>query len=119
MGFCAFHLLFPKGVHSQFPGPVGHLPNRPGPMGGIGGPDVIHLQPSTINADFIQKLLGIGHPFFSSEISFQEMAVAYFSAADQKGIGPDFEGLQDVQDIDLPGAQELHDPHIVGILQPH
>ncbi len=66
---------------------------------------MIHLQPLPIQPDFVQKLFGIGDPFFGSEISFQEMAVSHFSAADHDGVGPGLKGLQNMQDIHLAGAQ--------------
>jgi hypothetical protein len=33
------------------------------------------------------------------------MTIAHFSAADQQGIGSGLEGLQDMEDVHLAGAQ--------------
>jgi len=54
---------------------------------------MIHFQPAAIQTDFIHKLLGIGNSFLGPEISFQEMAVADFSASDQDGIRAGFKGF--------------------------
>ncbi len=54
---------------------------------------MIHLQAAAIQADFIHQLLGISYSFLGPEISFQEMAVADFSAADQDGIRAGFKGF--------------------------
>lgn len=66
---------------------------------------MIHFQPAAIQPDFVQKVFGMGYPFFGSEISFQEMAVSHFSAADHDGVGTGLKGLQNMQDIHLAGAQ--------------
>ena len=80
-------------IGAQFVSPLGHLPDSLGPIGGVGGPDVKHFQSAAVQSDFIQEILGMGYPFFGSEISFQEMAVAHLSAADQDGIRSGFKGF--------------------------
>jgi hypothetical protein len=77
---------------------------------------MIHFQTTAVQADFIQKLFGVSDSFLGSEISFQEMAVTDFSAPDQDGIRPGLKGLEDMEDIDFSGTEQLDDPDIMGIL---
>jgi hypothetical protein len=79
---------------------------------------VEHLQPLGFQADFLYQGFCVFHPLFGSEISFQEMAVADFSAAHQQGIGSPLKGLQHMLDIHLAGAKVFDDPHVVRVLEP-
>jgi hypothetical protein len=41
---------------------------------------------------------------FSSQISFQEMAIAFLSASGEDSVGAILEGFQEMQSIQLTGA---------------
>jgi len=56
----------PDRIGAQFPSPVGHLPNRFGPVRGIRSPDMEHLQAPAVKAHLVQNLFGVGDPFFGS-----------------------------------------------------
>jgi hypothetical protein len=44
------------------------------------------------------------NPFSGSQISFQEMAIAFLSAGNESGIGAILKGFQQVKGIHFPGA---------------
>jgi hypothetical protein len=64
-------------------------------------------------------LFGLVDPFFGSQISFQEMAIAFLSAGGEDGICAILEGFQQMQCIQFPGAHQFNDAHVGRILQPH
>lgn len=65
---------------------------------------MVHLQPFGFQTDFFQQGFRVFHPFFSPEISFQEMTVTDFSATYQDSVGPPFKNRQQMLDIDFTGT---------------
>lgn len=68
-------------------GPLCHL------FGDLGEPypfrrgEEVHLKPLRLKANLSKKLLGIIHPSFSADITFQVMAGALQSASDKDSVG--------------------------------
>ena len=52
------------------------------------------------------------YPFFGSEISFQEMAVANLSTAHKNRVSTRLKPFQYMNDLDFPGTKVLYDPNI-------
>jgi hypothetical protein len=80
---------------------------------------MVHLQSIAPDTCFIEQLFSMLHSFFGSEISFQEMAVADFSATHQNAVRPCLECFQNVDGINLAGAGQFYDSHGRRILQAH
>jgi hypothetical protein len=97
----------------------GHLFDGLGELRPHGGGHVEHLQALWLDADLFEELLGVLDPFSSFYISFQEMALAFQSPGDERGVDPLLECLEDVKAVDFTGAHEAYDPHEGRVLQPH
>lgn len=76
----------------------------------------MHLQSLSSQTDLGQKTLDMGYPALRSQITLQVMAVACQSTGHHHAIGPLFEGLQDVQRVELTGAGQPNDFDVRGIL---
>jgi hypothetical protein len=57
--------------------------------------------------------------FFSSQISFQEMAIAFLSAGGEDSVSAVFEGFQQMQSIQLASTHQLYNAYIGRILNAH
>lgn len=63
-----------------------------------------HLHSLRLQSYFLQQFFGLLHPPFRSQISFQEMAVAFLSAGDEYGIGSVFQGFEYMDCVQFPGT---------------
>ena len=80
---------------------------------------MIHFQPFAPDAYLIQKFLSVLHPFFGSEISFQEMAGTNLSSTYQDSVRPSLECFQNMNSINLACTGQFYNSHGRGILQAH
>jgi len=67
----------------------------------------------------LEQLLSLRYLLFGSQISFQEMAIAFLSAGGEDGVSAIFKGFEKVERVKFPSAHQLHDAHIGGILKTH
>jgi hypothetical protein len=56
---------------------------------------------------------------FSSQISFQEMAIAFLSTSGEDCIRSILESFEEMDSIQLTGAHQFNDTHVGRILNPH
>ena len=114
-----FHLVLTQRIGTQALRPLRHFIAGGSEERSIGRTDVKHLHPLWLNAHFLQQFLGLLDPLFCSQISFQEMTIAFYSASHEGGISATFEGFQQVERIHFAGAHQLDDPDVRRIFQAH
>jgi hypothetical protein len=102
---------------SQLDRPGAHFIAGFGKQSGIGCADVKHLHPFRLYSHLFKDLFGLVNAFFSSQISFQEMAIAFLSAGGKNRTV--LEGFQQMQGVQLARTHQLDNTHIRRILQPH
>ena len=78
-----------------------------------------HLNPFRLDAHFFEQLLGLLNLLLGSEISFQEMTIAFLSASHEDSVSAIFKRLEQMEGIHRAGAHQLDDAHVRGILQAH
>jgi hypothetical protein len=97
-----FHLL--NRIRAQFNSPGCHLIAGFGEKDSIGSADIEHLDALRFDSHLSQEFLSLINSLFGSQISFQEMTIAFLSAGGENGICAVFKGFQQMQGIQLAGA---------------
>ncbi len=86
-------------IRAQLPGSFGHFINSGRKQWGIGGTNIEHLNTLRFYPHLFQQFLHLLDPLLRSQISFQEMTIAFLSAGDEGSINPVLEGFQQMERV--------------------